>query len=212
MDTLERIHRTGIVPVVVIQDAKDAVSTARALCGGGIDVMEITLRTQAGLASIRSVSSACPDVLTGAGTVLSLDQCKEAVNAGAKFIVSPGFDPHIVSWCAKNGAAVIPGCVTPTEITMALQAGLNVLKFFPADVYGGLKAMKALTAPFAGIRFIPTGGVGANNLVEYLSASCVFAVGGSWLCPMSDIKEGNFEKIQRLSAEAKIAARQSRPQ
>ena len=194
--------RTGIVPVVVLDDAKDAVPTANALLAGGVSVMEITFRTAAAADSIKAVSENCPEMFVGAGTVVTLDQCKKALECGAKFIVSPGFDPEVVSWCVERNIPITPGCVTPTEIMAAMKLGLNVVKFFPAGVYGGLKAMKALSAPFGGIEFIPTGGVDAKNLKEYLEAPFVHAVGGSWLCPKKEIATGNFDAITALCKEA----------
>ena len=202
MDVLKQIGDCGIVPVVVIDKAEDAVPTAKALLAGGVGVMEITLRTAAGMESIRQVAKQCPEVCVGAGTVLTLDQCKEAVQAGAKFIVSPGFDRTLVQWCIQNKVAVTPGCVTPTEITEAISLGLNVLKFFPANVYGGLSAMKALAGPFGGVKFVPTGGISEKNLHEYVSAPFIHAVGGSWLCAKEDIAQGNFDKITALAAGA----------
>ena len=203
MNILEKLGNSGVVPVVVIDDAKDAVPTAKAMLAGGIDVMEITMRTGAALESIKNVAENCPEVLVGAGTVITLDQCKAAVAAGAKFIVSPGFDEEVVKWCVENGIAVTPGCVTPTEITMALKYNIKVIKFFPANVYGGLAGMKALAGPFGDVKFIPTGGVNAQNMAEYLAAPFIHAVGGSWICPKADISDGNFEKITALCAEAK---------
>ena len=141
-------------------------------------------------------------MLVGAGTVVTLDQCKQALECGAKFIVAPGFDPEVVAWCVERNVPITPGCVTPTEIMAARKLGLNVVKFFPAGVYGGLKAMKALSAPFGGIKFIPTGGVDAKNLKEYLEAPFVHAVGGSWLCPKKEIAAGNFDVVTALCSEA----------
>lgn len=201
-DALKRMNNTGVVPVVVIENSKDAVPAANAMLAGGVDIMEITLRTDAGLDSIRSVAAQCPDVLVGAGTVLTLEQCKQCVEAGAKFIVSPGFNKSIVEWCLENDVAVVPGCVTPTEITVALEMGLKILKFFPANVYGGLSAMKALAATFGDVKFIPTGGVGVQNLDEFITAPFIHAVGGSWICKKDDIASGEFEKITALCAEA----------
>ena len=198
MEVMERLKRCGVVPVVVLDDAKDAVPTANAMLAGGIDVMEITFRTAAAPDAIRAVAANCPDMLVGAGTVLTLEQCKQAVEMGAKFIVSPGFDAEVVSWCVENGVAVCPGCVTPSEIMAAMKFGLNVLKFFPANVYGGLSAMKALAGPFGGIRFIPTGGVNADNVKEFHDSPYVYAVGGSWVCPKKDIVAGNFDVITAL--------------
>ena len=206
MDVLSRLARAGVVPVVVIDDAKDAVPTANAMVAGGVDVMEITFRTAAAPAAIQAVAQNCPDMLVGAGTILNLEQCKLAVEMGAKFIVSPGFDAAVVSWCIEKGIAVTPGCVTPTEITAAVNMGLNVVKFFPANVYGGLNAMKNLSAPFVGVKFMPTGGVNTANIKEYISAPFIHAVGGSWVCPKADIAAGNFEKITALCAEARQAA------
>lgn len=210
MDVLQRLANAGVVPVVVLDDAKDAVPTANAMVAGGIDVMEITFRTAAAPDCIKAVSENCPDMLVGAGTILNLEQCKLAVQMGAKFIVSPGFDAEVVSWCVENGIAVTPGCVTPTEITAAIKLGLKVVKFFPANVYGGLNAMKNLSAPFVGIKFMPTGGVNAQNLSEYISAPFIHAVGGSWVCPKADIAAGNFEKITALCKEAHDLAVASR--
>ena len=203
MDILERLARSVVVPVVVLEDAANAVPTAKALLAGGVDVMEITFRTAAAADSIKAVSESCPDMLVGAGTVITLEQCKKAVAMGAKFIVAPGFDAEVVSWCVENGIAVTPGCVTPTEIMAAMKVGLKVVKFFPASVYGGLSAMKALSAPFGGIKFIPTGGVNAGNIAEYFSAPFVHAIGGSWVCTKQDISAGNFEKITALCKEAR---------
>jgi len=203
MNVLERLANAGVVPVVVIDDAKDAIPTANAMVAGGVDVMEITFRTAAAPDAIKAVSENCPDMLVGAGTILNLEQCKLAVQMGAKFIVSPGFDATVVGWCIENGIAVTPGCVTPTEITAAVNMGLKVVKFFPANVYGGLNAMKNLSAPFVGVKFMPTGGVNADNIREYITAPFIHAVGGSWVCPKADIAAGNFEKITQLCKQAR---------
>lgn len=202
MEILERLHQAGVVPVVVLEDAAHAVPTAKAMLAGGIDVMEITFRTAAARDSIAAVVKECPDMLVGAGTVVTLEQCKAAVEAGARFIVSPGFSEEVVSWCVERGVTIAPGCVTPTEIMAAMAHGLKVVKFFPASVYGGLSAMKALSGPFGGIKFIPTGGVSAQNLGEYLAAPFIHAVGGSWLCDRADIAAGRFDRITALCAEA----------
>ena len=203
MTVMERLANAGLVPVVAIENAKDAIPTANAMVAGGVDVMEITFRTAAAPDAIRAVAENCPDMLVGAGTIITLEQCKKAVENGAKFIVSPGFNQEVVAWCVANDIAVCPGCVTPTEIMAAMMEGLKVVKFFPANVYGGLNAMKNLSAPFGGIKFIPTGGVNAQNIGEYITAPFVYAVGGSWVCPKADITAGNFEKITALCAEAK---------
>ena len=210
MNELLRLKSAGVVPVVVLDRAEDAVPTARALLAGGVDVMEITFRTEAAAASIRAVAEACPEMLVGAGTVITLEQCRQAVACGARCIVAPGFDAEVVRWCVEQDVAVTPGCVTPTEIMAAMKLGLRVVKFFPAGIYGGLKAMKALSAPFGGVRFIPTGGVDARNLGEYLSAPFVHAVGGSWLCPKAEIAAGHFEQITALCREASGIVREVR--
>ena len=210
MNELQRLKSDGVVPVVVLDRAEDAVPTARALLAGGVDVMEITFRTEAAAASIRAVAEACPEMLVGAGTVITLEQCRQAVACGARFIVAPGFDAEVVRWCVEQDVAVTPGCVTPTEIMAAMKLGLRVVKFFPAGIYGGLKAMKALSAPFGGVRFIPTGGVDAHNLGEYLSAPFVHAVGGSWLCPKAEIAAGHFEQITARCREASGIVREVR--
>ena len=206
MTVLERLRNSIVVPVVVLDDAKDAVPTAKAMAAGGVDVMEITFRTAAAPECIKAVSEACPEVLVGAGTIVNLEQCKLAVEMGAKFIVSPGFDAEVVGWCVENDIAVCPGCVTPSEIMAALKFGLKVLKFFPANVYGGLKALKALSGPFVGLKFIPTGGVSTANIKEFMAEGFIHAVGGSWVCPKADIAAGNFEKITQLCKEAREAA------
>lgn len=199
---LKRLADTGIIPVVIIEDVSNAIPTAKALLAGGVDVMEVTLRTKAGLDTIRSVAKNCPDILVGAGTVITLEQCKQCVEAGAKFIVSPGFKRELVKWCVDNDVTVIPGCVTPTEIMEAIELGLRVVKFFPTNIYGGLNAMKSLAGPFGDIKFIPTGGVDAQNIGDFAAAPFVQAVGGSWLCDKNDIATGNYEKITMQCTEA----------
>lgn len=206
MEVMQRLSNAGVVPVVVLNSVEDAVPTARAMLAGGVDVMEITFRTAAARDSIAAVARECPDMLVGAGTVLNLEQCKTAVEAGAKFIVAPGYCDEVVAWCLENDVAVCPGCVTPTEIMQAIARGLKVVKFFPANVYGGLTAMKSLAAPFGGVKFIPTGGVNAGNLADYISAPFIHAVGGSWMCAAADISAHNFDKITALCAEARKIA------
>ena len=206
MDIMQRFSNAGVVPVVVIEKVEDAVPTAKAMLAGGIDVMEITFRTAAARDSIAAVSAECPDMLVGAGTIITLEQCKQAVDAGAKFIVAPGYNDEVVAWCVENNIPICPGCVTPTEIMAAMSRGLKVVKFFPANVYGGLKALKALSAPFGGIKFIPTGGVNQDNMAEFLEQPFVQAVGGSWVCTKADISANNFDKITALCKAAKQAA------
>ena len=207
MDVLSRLANSIVVPVVVIDDAKDAVPTAKAMAAGGVDVMEITFRTAAAPDAIKAVAENCPDVLVGAGTIVNLEQCKLAVEMGAKFIVSPGFSDEVVGWCVENGLAVAPGCVTPTEIMGALKHGLKMVKFFPANVYGGLNALKNLAGPFVGLKFLPTGGVNNSNIKEFIDTPFIHAVGGSWVCPKADVAAGNWDKITQLCIDARKAAK-----
>ena len=200
---LEKLGSSGIVPVVIIENADDAVPTANAMLDGGVDVMEITFRTAAAPECIRRVSNTCPSMLVGAGTVITLEQAKRAVDCGAKFIVAPGYDEDVVTWCCENHIPVTPGCVTPTEIMLAQKHGLNVVKFFPANVYGGLSAIKALAGPFGGMKFIPTGGVNQDNMAQFLASPYIHAVGGSWVCPKADISAHEFDRIAALCAAAR---------
>jgi 2-dehydro-3-deoxyphosphogluconate aldolase/(4S)-4-hydroxy-2-oxoglutarate aldolase len=201
----ERIFNCGIVPVVVIDDAQDAVPTANALKAGGIDVIEITMRTSAGLQAIENIVKGCPDMVVMAGTVLTLEKCKQCIAAGAKGIVSPGFDAEIVQYCLDHDVQAFPGCVTPSEIQRAMAFGLEILKFFPANVYGGAAALKALAGPFENVSFIPTGGVNEQNVGEFLALPNVFAVGGSWICKKSDIAAHAFDRITELTSKAREA-------
>ena len=207
MTVMERLAASIVVPVVVLDKVEDAIPTAKAMAAGGVDTMEITFRTACAPECIKAVADNCPEVLVGAGTIVTLDQCKLAIEMGAKFIVSPGFSDEIVGYCVANGIPVAPGCVTPTEIMAAMKHGLKMVKFFPANVYGGLNAMKNLSAPFVGLKFLPTGGVNAANIKEYIDAPFIHAVGGSWVCPKADIAAGNWEKITNLCLEARKAAK-----
>ena len=207
MNVLERLANSIVVPVVVLDKVEDAIPTAKAMAAGGVDTMEITFRTACAPEAIKAVADNCPDVLVGAGTIVNLEQCKLAVQMGAKFIVSPGFSEEVVAWCVENNIPVAPGCVTPTEIMGALKHGLKMVKFFPANVYGGLNAMKNLAAPFVGMKFLPTGGVNSANIKEYIDAPFIHAVGGSWVCPKAEIAAGNWEKITQLCADARKAAK-----
>ncbi|MBR3248267.1 MAG: bifunctional 4-hydroxy-2-oxoglutarate aldolase/2-dehydro-3-deoxy-phosphogluconate aldolase [Clostridiales bacterium] len=198
----EKVFKTGIVPVVVLNKVEDAVPLAGALLKGGIDFMEITFRTECAADCISVISREVPEMTVGAGTVLNADQARLAVEKGAEFIVSPGLDEETVKWALENEIPVIPGAVTPTEIIKAVGLGLKVVKFFPADVYGGIKAIKALAAPFGQVKFLPTGGVSESNLKEFIENSSVAAVGGSWVCKKEDINAHNWEKITALSSNA----------
>jgi 2-dehydro-3-deoxyphosphogluconate aldolase/(4S)-4-hydroxy-2-oxoglutarate aldolase len=195
MNVLERIGLAGLVPVVVLENADDATEAAGALLAGGLDIMEITMRTKAALDSIKKVREKFPDMLVGAGTVRSVQQASDAVKAGAEFVVTPGFDETVVKWCVDCGVAVTPGCVTPTEIEFADKFGLDVLKFFPANVYGGVEALKALNGPYKNKKFIPTGGVDLANLKDFADKEYVFAVGGGFLCSPSAVAAKAFVKI-----------------
>ena len=207
MDVMQRLANSIVVPVVVLDKVEDAIPTAKAMAAGGVDTMEITFRTACAPEAIKAVAENCPEVLVGAGTIVNVEQAKLAVEMGAKFIVSPGFDHEVVGWCVENNIPVAPGCVTPTEIMGALKHGLKMVKFFPANVHGGLNAMKNLSAPFVGLKFLPTGGVNTANIKEYIDASFIHAVGGSWVCPKADIAAGNWEKITQLCIEARKAAK-----
>lgn len=195
-----------LIPVVVLRDATHAPVVGGALLAGGIRVAEVTFRTAAAADAIRRMTAAEPSLLVGAGTVLTPAQVDQAVDAGARFIVSPGLDAAVVRRAQHHGLAVYPGAVTPSEIMAALDLGLTTLKFFPAQAYGGPAALTALGAPFPQVRFIPTGGVGAANLGEYLCLPNVAAVGGSWMVPAAAVDTGDAETVRRLSAEAVAAA------
>lgn len=209
-DAVERCKKCGLVPVVVLDKAEDAVPTAKAMVAGGIDTMEITFRTDAAVDSIKAVAAEVPEMLVGAGTVRNLTECKAALAAGAKFIVSPALDVETVKYCIENNVPVLPGTVTPTDINTARNLGLRLVKFFPAGVYGGLKALKALHGPFPDMMFLPTGGVNASNLAEFLKTPYIAAVGGSWVVPKDAVNAGDFAKITALCAEARKAIDEAR--
>ncbi len=200
---VEKMQGVGIIPVVVIDDAKDAVPLARALKNGGIECAEVTFRTAAAEESIKKIATEYPEFLIGAGTVLTPAQADCAMNAGASFIVSPGLNPEVVKHCIDKGYPIIPGVCTPTEVELGLSLGLKYLKFFPAEAAGGLKMIKAMSAPYGMVRFMPTGGISAKNVTEYLECKAVFACGGSWMVPKDMIANGEFDKIETLTREAK---------
>ena len=202
----EKISTLGVVPVVVLEDAKDAASLAKALVEGGLPCAEVTFRTDAAEESIKIMTSEYPDMFVGAGTVLTIEQVDRAVAAGAKFIVSPGFDPEIVDYCLSKEIPVFPGCITPSEVAQAVKRGLKVVKFFPAEPAGGISMIKAMAAPYTGIRFMPTGGINAKNLEDYLSCDKILCCGGSWMVKGDLVKAGEFDKIRELTAEAKKLA------
>ncbi len=197
-----KIEQLGVVPVVVLEEVKDAVPLAKALCDGGLPCAEVTFRTAAAEESIREMSKAYPEMLVGAGTVLTKEQVDRAVGAGARFIVSPGFDPEIVDYCLEKQIPVFPGCITPSEVAQAVKRGLKVVKFFPAEQFGGVATIKALSAPYVGLKFMPTGGVNAKNLKDYLTCKSIIACGGSWMVKGDMIKAGEFDKIKAMTQEA----------
>lgn len=202
MNITEQIQNLAVVPVVVLEDTEDALPLAKALCEGGLPCAEVTFRTDAAEESIKIMTEAFPDMLVGAGTVLTAEQVDQAVKAGAKFIVSPGFDPEIVDYCILKDIPVFPGCITPSEVAQAVKRGLKVIKFFPAEQFGGIAAIKALAAPYTDIKFMPTGGINPKNLENYLYDDKIIACGGSWMVKGNLIKEGRFDEIRILTAEA----------
>lgn len=199
---LEQLSKFGVVPVVVLNDAKDAEPLAKALCDSGLPCAEVTFRTAAAEESIRTMTEKYPEMLVGAGTVLTTEQVDRAVAAGAKFIVSPGFDPEIVDYCLEKEILVLPGCVTPSEVAQGVKRGLKVLKFFPAEQYGGVATIKAMAAAYVGIQFMPTGGINPKNVKDYLACDKIFACGGSWMVKGDMIEAGEFDKIEALTKEA----------
>ena len=198
----EKIYNFGIIPVVAIEDAKDAAHLGRALLAGGLSCAEITFRTTAARASIQTLASQFSEMLVGAGTVLTVEQAQIAVDHGAQFLVTPGFDEIIVEWCLQNDVPIFPGVATPTEINLALRYGLKTLKFFPAQAMGGVATLKAIAGPYGAVQFIPTGGVSPHNLPDYLALPSVLACGGSWVAKKTLIASGEFETITQLTAEA----------
>lgn len=201
-EILNQLEKCMIVPVVVLNDAKDAKPLGEALCQGGLQCAEVTFRTDAAEESIRIMSENFPDMLVGAGTVLTTEQVDRAVNAGAKFIVSPGFDEEIVDYCLEKGVVVLPGCVTPSEVAKAVKRGLEVIKFFPAEQAGGLSMIKAMAAPYTMVKFMPTGGINPENVGDYLRFDKIFACGGSWMVKSSLVENQEFDKIRQLSEDA----------
>lgn len=208
MDTLSALTVARLVPVVVLDDAADADALGAALVSGGLPVAEVTFRTAAAADAIRALSDR-GDILVGAGTVLTVPQVDAAVAAGASYVVSPGLSRAVVERCCEHGVLAVPGAVTATEIQAALELGISTVKFFPAGTSGGAPAIAALAAPFAGLRFVPTGGIGPRNLLDYLDIPAVAAVGGSWMVPRDRIAAGDFEGIRALTAEAVALAQQS---
>ncbi len=202
MDILQRIHLCGLVPVIKVADASDAVPLCRALLAGGIDIAEITFRSSAAAEAIALVSDALPDMLTGAGTVHNVRQAEEAVEAGAKFVVSPGLNPDVVRYCQRIGVPVLPGVSSPSDLEAALELGLDTVKFFPAENLGGLAAIKAISAAYGDMCFMPTGGINENNLGEYVRNPRILACGGSWMVPDALVAAKDWEGITNLTKKA----------
>ena len=207
---VKELGQIGLIPVIALDRAEDAIPLARALHEGGIHCAEITFRTAAAQEAIRHIASEVPEVLVGAGTVLTVQQAEQAIEAGARYIVAPGFDPVVVDWCLAHEIAVFPGVATPTEISLALAKGLTALKFFPAEEIGGTRLLKALYAPFQEVGFIPTGGINSANLASYLALPNVLACGGSWVASRPMIAAGKFDEVARLASEARELVRQTR--
>lgn len=201
-DVLMSIKKMGIVPVVKLDSARDAEPLAKALCEGGLPCAEVTFRTDAAEEAIRIMSSKYPDMLVGAGTVLTTEQVDKAINAGASFIVSPGLNPKIVKYCITKDIPITPGCANPSDIEQAIELGLEVVKFFPAEAAGGLNMIKAMSAPYVNMQFMPTGGINEKNLITYLDFPKIIACGGSWMVNDELIKAGEFDKIKELTKEA----------
>lgn len=199
---LEKFHEIGIIPVVVIDDVKDAVPLGNALVKGGLPAAEVTFRTAAAKDAIAAMRKECPNLLVGAGTVLSKEQVDEALEAGAQFIVSPGLDKEVVSYCIEKDVPVTPGCATATDVTTAYSLGLDVVKFFPAEPAGGIKMIKALAAPFHMMKFMPTGGISEKNMEDYLKEPMILCIGGSWMVKADLIKNGQFDEIEKLCEKA----------
>ncbi len=200
----------GVIPVIAIEQAKDAANLGEALMRGGLPCAEVTFRTSAAAASIRKLADDYPDMLVGAGTVLHVEQAEEALENGAKFLVTPGFDENVVTWCLTQGVPLFPGVATPTEINMALRHGIRTLKFFPAEALGGVKTLKAISAPYSQVSFIPTGGVNPDNLPDYLRLPAVAACGGSWMVEKKLISTGEFGTITKRVEEAMAVVREIR--
>ncbi len=209
-EVLRKFETIGIIPVVVLDDARDAEALGNALVAGGLPAAEVTFRTAAAEESIRIMASKCPGLLVGAGTVLTVDQAERAINAGAKFIVSPGLNPKVVEYCKEHHVVITPGVQTPTEIEMAMEMGLEVVKFFPAEPAGGLKMIKALAAPYTSLRFMPTGGINPDNVRDYLAYDRLIACGGSWMVKKDLIAKGAFDEIRRKVEEASLIVHEIR--
>lgn len=201
-ELIKKIYEYGLIPVIKITSSDTAVPLARSLCSGGLPVAEITFRTDCAAESIKLIKDAFPNMLVGAGTVLTPEQADKAAESGADFIVSPGYNPRVVTHCIEKEITIIPGCSTPSDIEMAIEAGLDTVKFFPSEAYGGITTIKALSAPYSNIRFIPTGGIDEKNILSYLEFDKILACGGSFMVKESLINEGKFDEITALTRNA----------
>jgi 2-dehydro-3-deoxyphosphogluconate aldolase/(4S)-4-hydroxy-2-oxoglutarate aldolase len=204
---LDRIEAARLLPVVVVDQASEAVPLAKALVAGGLPVAEVTFRTDAAAEAIRRIVSEVPDALVGAGTVLTPEQVRAARSAGATFLVTPGFNPAVVAAAADEGLPIVPGVNNPTGVEQAMAAGLSAVKFFPAEPTGGVPFLKALMGPYRTMRFVPTGGIGPKNLRDYLALPAVLACGGSWMVEPALVRAGRFDEVQRMTAEAVALAK-----
>lgn len=201
-EILKKIGEVGVVPVIAISDTEKAVPLAKALLAGGVPCAEITFRTAEGEECIRLIAKEVPEIIVCAGTVLQVSQVDRAVAAGAKFIVSPGFNPKVVSYCIEKGVLIVPGCATPSDMEAAIEMELDVVKFFPAEQAGGLEYIKAVSAPYPGLHFMPTGGINSENIGKYAAFNKIVACGGSWMVAKELIETGNFEEITKRCKEA----------
>ena len=206
-----RISQIGVVPVIKLNNPeRDAAHLAKALCDGGVPVAEVTFRAEGADVAIKLMREACPDMLVGAGTVLTTEQVDKAIAAGAQFVVTPGFDPEIVAYCVEKNMPIYPGCTTPTDYHAALKFGLEVLKFFPAEQSGGLAKIKAMSAPFPMFKIMPTGGISLKNLKEYLSAPQIAACGGSYMVTAELIDSQNWAEITELCRQSAEIVKEAR--
>lgn len=202
MDIIKEMSNYGIVPVIKIETLEDAVPLAKALCAGGLPIAEVTFRTDCAAQAIRAMREACPEMIVGAGTVLNTTQVDEAINAGSQFIVSPGLNPNTVKYCIEKNIPIIPGTSCPSDMEKAIELGLNIVKFFPAEANGGLKSIKAMAAPYGQLKFMPTGGINPTNLIHYLAYDKIIACGGTWMVPDDLIKAKDFKGIEQLTHDA----------
>ena len=209
-DIWESIRKAGVLPVAVVDRASDAPTLGEALLKAGLGCIEITFRTPDAAQAVGKLTTAYPDMLVGAGTIIRTDQAAQAVDAGARFIISPGFDPEVAEWCLGHNIPIAPGVATPSEIMMAVKRGIRLLKFFPAEAMGGIKTLKAISEPFGGVEYIPTGGIDPGNLADYLRLPAVAACGGTWMVKRELIAAGKFDEISRLAREALSLAASTR--